>query len=125
MPRLRPDWIALLVPALSLAACSADPASDTVAPDTFESELVASGRDIVDAQCAACHAVGLTGTSPRGDAPPLRLVLARYSADALADEFREGIHVGHPDMPDFDFGPLGTDAVITYLQSIQGDADAK
>lgn len=109
-----PFWV-------GLSACSAEqtPVPTEEIADTFESELVENGRDIIEAQCAACHATGSTGASPRADAPPLRTVLAQYNSEALADEFREGIHVGHPDMPDFDFGPIGTDAVIAYLQSIQ------
>ena len=27
--------------------------------------------------------------------------------------------MGHPDMPDFEFGPKGTDEVVAYLKSIQ------
>jgi hypothetical protein len=27
--------------------------------------------------------------------------------------------VGHPDMPQFHFGPLGADVLLTYLKSIQ------
>ena len=43
-------------------------------------------------------------------------------AEALADDFREHIHVGHPDMPDFDFSPVEVDAVLAYLTSTQIDA---
>ena len=80
---------------------------------------IADGRAIVESQCSGCHAPGATGTSPRSDAPALRHVLADYAPDALAQDFREGIHVGHRDMPDFDFGLRETDAVLAYLVSIQ------
>lgn len=85
---------------------------------------ISDGQSIVEAECTTCHAVGTIGESPRLDAPPLRYVLSNYDPEALAEDFREGIHVGHPDMPDFDFGPQGTDAVIAYLQSIQVDQPA-
>lgn len=112
--------------ALTVSACSAkrEP-SGPGAPETRAGEagLIADGRAIADAQCASCHAVGLTGESPRSDAPPLRRVLADYAPDALAEDFREQIHVGHRDMPDFDFGIRGTDALLAYLVSIQDAED--
>jgi len=92
------------------------PSQDVVYDDPA---MIENGREIAEMQCAFCHAVGAEGDSPRTDAPPLRTVLADYDPDALADDFREGIHVGHRDMPDFDFGPIGTDSVLAYLISIQ------
>ena len=112
---LRLSLFALLP--LSLIACQA---AELSAPGSSDA-LIAEGKAIVQAQCSSCHAVGLSGQSPRVDAPPLRTVLANYNAESLADDFREHIHVGHPDMPDFDFGPQGTDEVIAYLKSIQED----
>lgn len=89
--------------------------------DAADATLIEDGRDIVEAQCTSCHAIGAAEDSPRTDAPPLKTVLADYDPDALAEDFREGIHVGHPDMPDFEFGPIGTDAVLAYLISIRTD----
>lgn len=89
----------------------------------MQAGLIADGQAIVEKNCTACHAVGLTGESPRYDAPLLRNVLTDRDVEALRDDFREGIHVGADDMPDFDFGPLGTDAVIAYIESIQEGAD--
>ncbi|MGB3625846.1 MAG: cytochrome c [Henriciella sp.] len=107
---------------IAIAACgqTESPASTPVS-DTGETDadLIADGRDIVEDQCTTCHAIGASDDSPRADAPPLRTVLADFDPEALADDFREGIHVGHPDMPDFEFGPIGTDAVLAYLVSIQ------
>jgi len=36
----------------------------------------------------------------------------------LQQELTEGIQVAHP-MPDFQMNPVGVDALIAYLQSIQ------
>ena len=112
-----------------LAACSPPP--ETAPEESAESApvdavyddpaMIENGREIAEMQCAFCHAIGAEGESPRTDAPPLRSVLADYDPDALADDFREGIHVGHKDMPDFDFGPIGTDSVLAYLISIQDE----
>lgn len=100
---------------LILAACQANEAAEM----SSEAIQIAEGLTVVQANCASCHAIGVSGDSPRVDAPPLRTVLAQYNPESLADDFREHIHVGHPDMPDFDFGPKGTDEVVAYLKSIQ------
>lgn len=80
--------------------------------------LAADGRDIAEAQCASCHAVGLYGDSPAPEAPPFRYALARYDSAVLEEELIQGIQVAHP-MPEFQFNPQGVDALIAYLQSIQ------
>jgi mono/diheme cytochrome c family protein len=85
----------------------------------FDAAYIDVGREIAATHCVVCHAVGATGDSPRADAPPLRTVLANYNPDALATDFREHIHVGHPDMPDFDFTVLETEGLLAYLTSIQ------
>lgn len=113
----------LLVSLGFVASCTIPDARQTETPLPSESEirmgLIADGEAIVVQNCTLCHAVGPNGESPRGDAPPLRYALNDRDVEALAADFREGIHVGSEDMPDFDFGPLGTDAVIAYIQSIQ------
>ncbi|MEP3892185.1 MAG: cytochrome c [Hellea sp.] len=108
------SYWSLLVPAV-LMGCQA---KDNTVP-TADTVQITEGLSIVTSNCGSCHNVGTAGDSPRVDAPPLRTVLANYNVESLADDFREHIHVGHPDMPDFDFGPKGTDAVIVYLKSIQ------
>lgn len=80
--------------------------------------LESDGRDIAEAQCAACHAVGSYGESATPAAPPFRTILSRYRASVLEEELIAGIQVAHP-MPEFQFNPQGTDALIAYLQSIQ------
>jgi mono/diheme cytochrome c family protein len=96
-----------------LAACAAPGGEPTAAQN-----LAADGRDIAEAECAGCHAVGAYGDSPYPAAPTFRTVLSRYRADVLEEELIAGIQVAHP-MPDFQFNPQGADALIAYLQSIQ------
>lgn len=93
----------------ALAACATPPQGGNVD----------DGRAVAESQCAGCHAVGHAGASPRSDAPPLRTVLARYPAGPLEDAFMEGLKVGHPDMPNFEFTPIEADSLIAYLKSIQ------
>lgn len=79
---------------------------------------IADGRDIAVHQCSNCHGLD-QDASLRPEAPPLRYVLSIYPAASLAEDFRNGIHVGHEDMPDFVFGDLGMDVLLSYLVSIQ------
>jgi mono/diheme cytochrome c family protein len=83
-----------------------------------DAEIIADGREIAVTNCATCH--GLDGdASPRADAPPLRHVLSILPPESLAEDFRAGIHVGHEDMPAFEFGDMGMDVLLSYLVSIQ------
>lgn len=112
-------WLVVTI-SLALAACvSQAPANrEAASVEPEPAALVADGRDIAEAQCASCHAVGAYGESPDVRAPVFRSILQRYSADVLEEELIEGIRVSHP-MPEFQFNPQGTDALIAYLRSIQ------
>lgn len=114
-------WILVAVAAVALASCAGQetaPAPVSVSSDSELAALAASGRDIAEAQCAACHSVGEYGASPNPNAPVFRTILQRYRADVLEEELIEGVRVSHP-MPEFQFNPQGTDALIQYLGSIQ------
>jgi mono/diheme cytochrome c family protein len=104
--------------ALAVSACSAQTAQTAQTPEPAMADLVRDGRDIAEAQCASCHAVGEYGESPVAAAPALRTVLSRYRADVLEEELIQGIQVTHQ-MPDFQFNPQGADALIAYLRSVQ------
>jgi len=122
-----------LIP-LVLAACAetTPPAEDRAEPLQAElppeetlgitgmalDEEIAQGHEIAEAECSRCHGLDKE-PPPRTDAPPLRHVLADYDPEALKEDFRDGIKVGHPDMPQFDFDPMGADMLLSYLISIQ------
>jgi mono/diheme cytochrome c family protein len=80
---------------------------------------IADGRAIAERECGQCHALDDDTESPRNDAPPLRVLLSRYDAEALATDLIEGIKLGHEDMPLFDFNVIAADALIAYLTSIR------
>ena len=80
--------------------------------------LANDGREIAEAQCAGCHAVGSYGESPNAAAPPFRTILSNYRPGVLEEELIAGIRVAHP-MPEFRFNPQSTDALIAYLRSVQ------
>ena len=120
--------ILLAAAAVVLVSCAAH---EETAPDRAAlsgaaelDALAESGRDIAEAQCAGCHSVGEYGASPNPDAPVFRTIFQRYSADVLEEELIEGIRVSHP-MPEFQFNPQGTDALIQYLRSIQETPPAR
>lgn len=112
-------FLRIVALALFVGACAAprpSPRPVTEVPD--RASVVSDGRDIAEAQCAACHAVGPYGESPNPQAPHFRTLLSRYHAEVLEQELIEGIRVAHP-MPEFQLNPQGVDALILYMQSIQ------
>lgn len=120
----RLGFAGLILP-FALAACGG---GDTKTPtDAAESsaqviektEAFYTGEAIAETMCAACHAIGIEGESPHADAPPFRTLSAKYPIDALAEPFVEGIMVGHPDMPEFQFEPDDVEALLTYIESVQ------
>ncbi|MES1201944.1 MAG: cytochrome c [Pseudomonadota bacterium] len=104
--------LGILLLAAMLVGCASEEKS-------AQSQLEHRGRVIAQANCSSCHAIGRLGESPAAEAPPFRTLSANYRVDTLEEAFAEGISVGHPAMPEFQFEPRDIDALIAYLQSIQ------
>ena len=106
-----------------LTACGgpADTQTDQSPPeeDTARLELLGQGEAMAENLCAPCHAIGRTDTSPHPEALPLRNLSKKYPVQALAGPLSEGIIVGHPDMPEWQFEPQHVEALLAYLESIQ------
>lgn len=96
--------------AIALATFSPTPGS--------ADDIVETGRALVVANCAGCHAVGLNDTSLHRDAPAFRDLEERFPLDALEDTFVGTIDTGHPGMPVFDASQEQIDAIIAYIASI-------
>ena len=77
------------------------------------------GRQIAEAACSPCHAVGKQRTSPNPAAPIFRTLGQKYPVDSLQEALAEGILVGHPGMPQVRMSPQDIGAFLTYLASIQ------
>jgi mono/diheme cytochrome c family protein len=77
------------------------------------------GEQLLQKDCARCHAIGRTGASPYTAAPPFRVLGQRYPVESLEEALGEGILSGHPDMPEFQFDADQVGAIIAYLKSIQ------
>jgi mono/diheme cytochrome c family protein len=87
-------------------------------PAAAEEDL-GHGEELLQKNCASCHAVGRTGESPHKGAPAFRTLGQRYPVEALEEALGEGIVSGHPDMPEFTFDADEVGDIIAYLKSIQ------
>lgn len=105
---------------LSLVACEAFEVRESQKAPL--SQQIAEGRGIASSLCANCHGLDQEDAL-RANTRPLRQILSNYDPDLLHDDFESGLKVGHPDMPEFVFGPLGADVLLTYLKSIQEPMD--
>lgn len=77
------------------------------------------GSRLAEVNCAMCHAVGRTGSSSAPEAPPFRTLSQNYRVSMLEESLAEGISVGHPAMPNFQFSPDDAEALVRYLETIQ------
>ena len=77
------------------------------------------GFDLLRTNCARCHAIDETSTSPNEKAPPFRAIVAKYDPNALEEALAEGIVTGHNDMPEFAFEPGDVTAIISYLDTLK------
>jgi mono/diheme cytochrome c family protein len=91
----------------------------SVTAPVLAQETTPRGEVLLTRNCARCHAVGRSGTSPHPEAPPFRTLSRRYKIEGLAEALAEGLSTGHPDMPEFVFAAEDVGAIIDYLKSIQ------
>jgi cytochrome c len=77
------------------------------------------GRVLVTERCGGCHAILPSRVSQHGDAPPFAEIVKRYPPEALAEALAEGIEVGHPDMPTFEFSEEEVLQIVEYLKSLE------
>jgi cytochrome c len=82
-------------------------------------EDIAAGLELVETNCAGCHAIGLEGTSPLAEAPPFRELHQRYDVEFLSEALVEGIMTGHEAMPEFVFSPDEAASIVAYLKSLE------
>jgi len=109
-----PKVIARLAILLLLLASSAG-----LAEDSSSTPLEQHGRALAERMCSQCHAIGKSGQSPHVGAPAFRALDRRVDLDSFMERLREGLAVGHPDMPTFRFTREDARAFLLYLRSIQ------
>src|SRR5215467_8378944 len=93
--------------------------SSSSAEDMSSRPLEQRGRALAERMCAQCHAIGKSGQSPHAGAPAIRALDRRVDLDSFMERLREGLMVGHPDMPTFRFTREDARAFLLYLRSIQ------
>ena len=103
---------AMLAVALSAGAASAAPGSTI------------RGEELVKRNCTQCHAVDRPGGSPNSASPPLHTLYRYIKMKDLALALKQGLLSKHPAMPSFRFTPAEIDDIMTYLRSIQEQAEA-
>lgn len=81
---------------------------------------VARGKTLLEANCARCHAIGLTDKSTHPSAPAFRTLSRLYPVESLEEALAEGISTGHPDMPVFVASPEQIGAIVAYIGSVGG-----
>ena len=104
--------------AMALAACP--PQFDESADmGPSQGELIGQGQVMAEMMCSSCHAIGFDDEGAHPDTVPFREFSWRYPIETLAEPLAEGIIVGHPDMPEFQFEPKDIDALLAYIESVQ------
>jgi cytochrome c len=93
--------------------------SAALAEDGSPSPLEQRGRALAEKMCSQCHAIDKSGRSPHAGAPAFRALDRRVDLDSFMERLREGLMVGHPDMPTFRFTREDARAFLLYLRSIQ------
>lgn len=77
------------------------------------------GKALLDTHCARCHAVGTTGRSPLGEAPPFRTFGDKLYDTDFEQRLQDGLTTIHPGMPTFRFNREDAEAAVNYLKTIQ------
>ena len=93
-------------------------ANDNASDET--TGAVERGREIAQANCSGCHAIGPDDESPNPDSPPFRTLKDLYPVENLEEALAEGIVTSHDNMkmPEFEFeGPQIGD-FIAYLKTL-------
>lgn len=112
---LMPDWDVTEDQAEALTAFVLSLGSGSKQAET----QAARGFDLLRGNCARCHAIDASSTSPNDKAPPFRDVVKKYDPAALEEALAEGIITGHNNMPEFAFEPDDATAIIAYLETLK------
>jgi mono/diheme cytochrome c family protein len=93
-------------------------AGATVALPADADERAVRGSAIAAEKCGKCHAVGVADESPHRITPPLRDLAQSYPVPMLVEALETGTVGGHDEMPQFDLGRDGVEALVAYIDSL-------
>jgi cytochrome c len=99
--------------------CHALVALMLVTPAMAASSPEQRGKVFASSHCGRCHAIGRTGQSPFGAAPPFRTLHLRYPIETLGEALAEGIATGHPAMPEFELSPGQIHDLLSFLKTLE------
>lgn len=85
---------------------------------THADDRAMRGSVIAAERCGKCHAVGVADVSPHKITPPLRALAERYPVPMLVDALATGTIAGHDEMPMFELGREGAEALVAYIDSL-------
>jgi len=89
---------------------------DAMTP-TRTDQLIRQGKQVVENNCRACHAVGATDVSRNKNAPEFRNLSRRHPLLILRPPIERAMAAPHDDMPAFELSHDETEAVIAYISS--------
>lgn len=105
---------------MCLPACQEPVAQEGSSPGQMTPlEAYGRGEAMAETLCVSCHAIGHSGSSLHPDALPFRQLSWRYPVMQLRESLAEGIMVGHPDMPEWQFEAGDIEALLTYIETVQ------
>ena len=108
-----------LVALFSLVALSACVPSETSEANQDNRALAEAGHRVAQLKCARCHAVELSGESRNQNAPPFREISRSLTIMSNETSFREGVRIGHMDMPPVRLTRSEIEALSAYLHTLQ------
>lgn len=76
------------------------------------------GRQLAEANCARCHAIGKDGASSNPKSPEFRNLRNRHPQLALRQPLTRGILAKHDEMPRFPLTDADIDAIVAYISSL-------
>lgn len=92
--------------------------SNVSAAEVFVGDAV-EGKALVEELCSRCHGTQTDTESPFVSAPLLLDLANRWPLESLSEALAEGITVGHPAMPAFEFTPREISDILAYLETLQ------
>jgi tetratricopeptide (TPR) repeat protein len=81
---------------------------------------IAEGRRLVENNCSRCHAVGPEGSSAHDKAPAFRDLQKRHPLLELREPLTRGIAAPHDEMPRFRPSDADIDAIVAYVNLLNG-----
>lgn len=106
---------------LGLAAVAAVAMAAPASAQRPDELSVARGAHIAARDCAACHAVGLTGESPVVSAPTFRALRLRFNPISLERRLAVLPAGGHPVMPPRALAAADVPDLVAYIQTLEPD----